>query len=78
VVKKEIFIISASHRFAIRNVSGLYYGSIEMLKLAKQAVTATAVDDQVELLHGYIPGVELEQHSYDAVVCKDTNQWLME
>lgn len=46
-------------------------GSHEMLKAARRTLAAAEIEQQVTLLHGYIPGLPLADHSYDAIISKD-------
>ena len=46
-------------------------GSAPMLALARDAVRAAGLEKRVLLVEGYIPGVALPDHSYDAVLSKD-------
>lgn len=47
-------------------------GSAEMLKLANQIVDKEGVRKQITLLQGTIPGLDLAEHVYDAVISKDS------
>jgi SAM-dependent methyltransferase len=42
-----------------------------MVRLAQQAVRAAGLESQIMLMLGYVPGLMLEAHSYDAVLSKD-------
>jgi ubiquinone/menaquinone biosynthesis C-methylase UbiE len=46
-------------------------GSRPMIKLAQQAVRAAGLEGQIKLMQGHMPGLPLEEHSYDAVLSKD-------
>jgi len=46
-------------------------GSAPMISLARAAVRQAGLDSRVTLANGYIPGVALEERSYDAVLSKD-------
>ncbi len=46
-------------------------GSGPMAKLAQQAVQAAGLEERINPLQGYIPGLPLEEQSFDAVLCKD-------
>lgn len=46
-------------------------GSAPMITLARGAVMAAGLDDRIEIVHGYVPGVALRAHSFDAVLSKD-------
>lgn len=46
-------------------------GSGEMLKHGRRAVEAAGIEEQVRLFEGYVPGLNLEEHSFDAVLSKD-------
>ena len=46
-------------------------GSAPMIRLAQQAVRAARLEIQIKLMQGHIPGLPLEEHSYDAVLSKD-------
>ena len=60
--------IAKAHRSA--HITGVD-ASAEMLKIAQAAVNAAGVKDRVTLHHGYLPGLSLTEHSFDAVLCKD-------
>jgi ubiquinone/menaquinone biosynthesis C-methylase UbiE len=60
--------IAKAHRSA--RITGVD-GSAEMLKIAQAAVDAAGLKERVTLHHGYIPGLSLPEHSFDAVLCKD-------
>jgi ubiquinone/menaquinone biosynthesis C-methylase UbiE len=42
-----------------------------MITLAREAVTTEGLSDRIELVQGYVPGVALKAHSFDAVLSKD-------
>jgi ubiquinone/menaquinone biosynthesis C-methylase UbiE len=46
-------------------------GSAPMIALARAAVRDAGLDDRVTLVEGYVPGVALQDRSYDAVLSKD-------
>ncbi len=46
-------------------------GSAPMIRLAQQAVRAARLERQIKLMQGHIPGLPLEERSYDAVLSKD-------
>jgi ubiquinone/menaquinone biosynthesis C-methylase UbiE len=46
-------------------------GSAPMIRLAHQAVRAARLETQIKLMQGHVPGLPLEEHSYDAVLSKD-------
>ena len=46
-------------------------GSSAMLELARQAVHSAGQQQRVTLLQGYVPGLPLEERSFDAVLSKD-------
>jgi ubiquinone/menaquinone biosynthesis C-methylase UbiE len=46
-------------------------GSRPMIQLAQQAVRAAGLEAQIKLMQGHMPGLPLEEHSYDAVLSKD-------
>ena len=46
-------------------------GSAPMLALAQNAVRAAALDARITLVQGYLPGLPLEEHCYDAILSKD-------
>ena len=58
-----------------RAVPGLHItaidGSAPMIALARRAVREAGLDTRVTVIQGYIPGVSLEDHSYDAILSKD-------
>jgi len=46
-------------------------GSAEMIRLATESVQRAGLEKQIRLIQGYIPGVDVRDHSYDAVLSKD-------
>jgi ubiquinone/menaquinone biosynthesis C-methylase UbiE len=46
-------------------------GSAPMIALARDAVRAAGLDARITLMQGYVPGVSLADHGYDAVLSKD-------
>jgi ubiquinone/menaquinone biosynthesis C-methylase UbiE len=46
-------------------------GSAPMIALARDAVRAAGLDARITVMQGYVPGVSLEERSYDAVLSKD-------
>ena len=46
-------------------------GSKPMLSLARAAVRANGLESRVRLVEGYVPGVALQDRSYDAILSKD-------
>jgi ubiquinone/menaquinone biosynthesis C-methylase UbiE len=46
-------------------------GSAPMIALARDAVITAGLGDRITLLQGYVPGVALNAHSFDAVLSKD-------
>ncbi len=46
-------------------------GSEEMLSLAREAVRAAHLTEQITLHLGRLPGLALPEHAFDAVLCKD-------
>ena len=46
-------------------------GSAPMITLARAAVLGAGLGDRITLLQGYVPGVALDAHSFDAVLSKD-------
>jgi SAM-dependent methyltransferase len=46
-------------------------GSAPMITLARGAVMMAGLGDRITLMQGYVPGVELKAHSFDAVLSKD-------
>lgn len=58
-----------------RAVPGLHVsavdGSAEMIRLAREATAAAGLADRVTTLQGYIPGLPLPGHAFDAVLSKD-------
>lgn len=46
-------------------------GSAPMVTLARGAVLIAGVGDRVTVVQGYVPGVALDAHSFDAVLSKD-------
>ena len=45
--------------------------SAPMITLARAAVMTEGLSDRIELVQGYVPGVALKAHSFDAVLSKD-------
>ncbi len=46
-------------------------GSAAMIKLAREAVRAANLQARITPMQGYIPGLALDEHSFDAVLSKD-------
>ena len=46
-------------------------GSAPMIALARRAVREAGLDTRVTVMQGYVPGVSLEDHGYDAILSKD-------
>ncbi|HTS55356.1 MAG TPA: class I SAM-dependent methyltransferase [Burkholderiales bacterium] len=46
-------------------------GSAAMIDLARKAVRAANLQARVTAMQGYIPGLALEEHSFDAILSKD-------
>jgi SAM-dependent methyltransferase len=46
-------------------------GSVPMIALAVDAVRAAGLDARITVMQGFVPGVSLEDHGYDAVLSKD-------
>lgn len=46
-------------------------GAEEMLRLAREAVQAAALSERIRLHLGRVPGLDLPEHGFDAVVSKD-------
>ena len=46
-------------------------GSGAMIKLARAAVHAGGLESRVAAMQGYIPGLPLDEHSFDAILSKD-------
>lgn len=46
-------------------------GSAPMITLARGAVLVAGLGDRITLVQGYVPGVALHAHSFDAVLSKD-------
>jgi ubiquinone/menaquinone biosynthesis C-methylase UbiE len=46
-------------------------GSAPMIALARRAVRAAGLEDRVTLLQGSVPGVDLEDYSFAAILSKD-------
>jgi ubiquinone/menaquinone biosynthesis C-methylase UbiE len=46
-------------------------GSAAMIDLAREAVLAANLQARVTAMQGYIPGLALAEHSYDAILSKD-------
>jgi len=46
-------------------------GSGPMIKLAQQAVHVAGLERQIMPVQGYVPGLQVEEHSYSAILSKD-------
>jgi ubiquinone/menaquinone biosynthesis C-methylase UbiE len=46
-------------------------GSAEMLRIARERVEGAGLESRIELLQGLIPGLPLEDRSFDAILSKD-------
>jgi len=46
-------------------------GSGPMIRLAREAASTAGLAGRIEAVAGYIPGLNLAEHSFDAVLCKD-------
>ena len=46
-------------------------GSNAMIELARKAVQRAGLQQRVTTLHGYVPGLPLEERSFDAILSKD-------
>ena len=46
-------------------------GSAAMIGLAVEAIRAAGQESRIRAIQGYIPGLPLEEHSFDAVLSKD-------
>jgi len=46
-------------------------GSGAMIALARKAVEQAGVEECITLLQGYVPGLPLDEHSFDAILSKD-------
>src|SRR6188768_951934 len=46
-------------------------GSSAMIELARKAVQRAGLQQRVTLLEGYVPGLPLEERSFDAILSKD-------
>ncbi|MFO1121539.1 MAG: class I SAM-dependent methyltransferase [Hyphomicrobiales bacterium] len=46
-------------------------GSAAMIELAAEAIRASGQGARIKAIEGYIPGLPLEEHSFDAVLSKD-------
>jgi len=46
-------------------------GSTAMIALASEAVRSAGLLERVTALQGYVPGLPLEEHSFDAILSKD-------
>jgi ubiquinone/menaquinone biosynthesis C-methylase UbiE len=46
-------------------------GSNAMIELARKAVRSAGLLERVTALQGYVPGLRLEEHSFDAILSKD-------
>jgi ubiquinone/menaquinone biosynthesis C-methylase UbiE len=46
-------------------------GSAAMIELAREAVRVANLQGRVTAMQGYVPGLALDQHSFDAILSKD-------
>jgi ubiquinone/menaquinone biosynthesis C-methylase UbiE len=46
-------------------------GSGPMIRIARQAVREHGLLEQITLVQGYVPGIPMEDHSFDAILSKD-------
>jgi SAM-dependent methyltransferase len=46
-------------------------GSAAMIELARQAVRRANLQGRITAMQGYIPGLALDQHGFDAILSKD-------
>ena len=46
-------------------------GSNAMIELARKAVRSAGLEQRITLLQGYVPGLPLEERSFDAILSKD-------
>ena len=46
-------------------------GSSAMIELARKAVRSAGLEQRITLLQGYVPGLPLEERSFDAILSKD-------
>ena len=46
-------------------------GSGPMIRIARQAVREYGLLEQITLVQGYVPGIPMEDHSFDAILSKD-------
>lgn len=46
-------------------------GSAPMISLARTSIRAGGLADRVTAMQGYVPGVALEEHGFDAILSKD-------
>lgn len=46
-------------------------GSAEMIRIASGAVHQAGLEKQITLMQGYVHGLSIEEHSYDAILSKD-------
>jgi SAM-dependent methyltransferase len=63
----DIRLARAARSIAITAVDG----SQPMLAIAGRAIRAADLEPRIRLLHGVVPGLPLESHTFDAVVSKD-------
>jgi ubiquinone/menaquinone biosynthesis C-methylase UbiE len=63
----DIRLARASRGIAITAVDG----SRPMIAIAERAVRAAGVESRVTLLHGVLPNLPLDAHTFDAVLSKD-------
>jgi ubiquinone/menaquinone biosynthesis C-methylase UbiE len=63
----DVRLARASRGIAITAVDG----SRPMLAIAERAVRAAGVESRVTLLHGVLPNLPLDAHTFDAVLSKD-------
>ena len=46
-------------------------GASRMIELARKAVQSAGLQRRIKTLQGYVPGLPLEEHSFDAILSKD-------
>lgn len=46
-------------------------GSAAMIELARDAVRAAKLDGRITVMRGHIPGLALDEHSFEAILSKD-------
>ena len=69
-LSKELAVIPEK-KAVVYFSSGVSKNGMDNQSQLQAAVNAAGVKDRVTLHHGYLPGLSLPEHSFDAVLCKD-------